>query len=291
MSVVAKVFVVLNLVLSVAFLVFAMNIWTANTKWQKMYEDERKGNVELKANAQRIQKDLWMKIVFEEGVNSAAKQVNTTLKQDRDRIRDDMQQVAAELATVKNESNMKYAENQELGRDIRRKDEDMVKLKGILIKQQQAVIVERDNATTARREKSDIENDLNATKQTLAALQRDKRNIEEDLGLQTSRIDGLMRKGVPISEILGLDSEATQPLLADAVILHASPDIGLVMITIGSQHGVKPGYRFTVSRDGHYIGKIQIEKVYPDMSSAKLVPGLLNKQGMEIQVNDEVRSR
>jgi len=57
-SLVAKVFVVLNLIVSVFFLVFAMNVWTANTKWQKMYEMEKMQNVPLLAAAQKVELDL-----------------------------------------------------------------------------------------------------------------------------------------------------------------------------------------------------------------------------------------
>ena len=290
MSLVAKVFVVLNLVLSVAFLVFAMNVWTANTKWQRMYEQERKGSIEIKMLAQKVQKDLSTEIVHQQDVNSAQKQVNLTLNLEKNRIRDEKLQVDAELATIKNARDMKDAENQELAREIRRKDEEMVKLKGVLIKQQQAVTVERDNAMKARNEKSEMENELNSTKQTLAALQRDKRSIEEDLALQTSRIDGLLKRGVPIADILGGDQEATQPYIADAVILAVKPEVGLVMISAGSQQNVKPGYRFTISRNDQYVGKVQVEKVYTDMCSAKIVPGLL-KAGMEVQIHDEATSR
>ena len=55
MSLVAKVFVVLNLLVSVAFLVFAMNMWAAPTKFQRLYELEKVANVEALANVQKVQ--------------------------------------------------------------------------------------------------------------------------------------------------------------------------------------------------------------------------------------------
>mgnify|MGYP001604350086 FL=1 len=66
MSIVARVFVVLNLLISVAFLIFALQIWTAPTKWQKMYEKERAKNIVLKKDAQNTEIDLSKDVVRKE---------------------------------------------------------------------------------------------------------------------------------------------------------------------------------------------------------------------------------
>lgn len=288
MSLVAKVFVVLNLIISVAFLVFAMNVWTQGTKWQKMYEKEKVQNVDWLAKTQKVQLDLSRQVVYEQQNVAMAKQENVTLRLDRNRIRDEQLSLQTKIAQIENEKSIKEAENQELSREKQRYFDEIIKLKSVVTKQQQAVIVERENAVKARNEKSEIENELNVTKQTLAALQRDKRTIEEDLALQTRRIEGLLDKGVPIYRILGEDPQATQGPVPDAQVLAVRGDVGLVMISVGSQQGVKPGYQLTVSRGSEYIGKVQVEKVYPDMCSARLVPGTMKG---EVQVHDEARSK
>jgi hypothetical protein len=287
-SLVAKVFVVLNLIISVAFLVFAMNVWTAQTKWQKMYEKEKVQNVDWLAKTQKNQLELSREVVFQQQNVAMQKQENITLRLDRNRIRDEQLSLQTKIAQIENEKSIKEAENQELSREKQRYFDEIIKLKSVVTKQQQAVIVERENAVRARNEKSEIENELNVTKQTLAALQRDKRTIEEDLALQTRRIEGLLDKGVPIYRILGEDPSATQAFVPDAQVLAVRGDIGLVMISVGSQQGVKPGYQFTVSRGSEYVGKVQVEKVYPDMCSARLVPGTAKG---EVQVHDEAHSK
>jgi hypothetical protein len=289
-SLVAKVFVVLNLVLSVTFLIFAMNIWTAQTKWQKMYEQEKKAHVENLAKAQKEQLLLAKEAVVEAQKIEELNGTILTLKVDRNTQRDTLLKTSAELAQEKNERAFAQAKGEEYERENKRYLEHIEKLKGVVLKQQQAVIVERENAVRARNEKSQMEEELNVTKQTLAALNRDKRQVEEDLALQTSRITRLLEHGVPIASILGEDPTATQPFIADGRVLAVSPDVQLVMISLGSQQGVKPGYQFTISRGDQYIGKVQVEKVYPDMCSARYVPGMMNKQGLEIDKNDEAKS-
>ena len=120
-------------------------------------------------------------------------------------------------------------------------------------------------------------------------MNRDKRSIEDDLALQTSRINRLLERGVPIATILGDDPKATQPPLADATVLAVRPEVGLVMISAGSLQNVKPGYQFTISHGDQYVAKVQVDKVYPDMCSAKVVAGMMNKKGLNIEIHDDVR--
>ena len=288
MSLVAKVFVVLNLIVSVTFLVFAMNVWTAQTKWQRMFEIEKKQNVEIVAANQLREKQLSLEALKRTVEVTEQKRINQELRMKFNKERDDKQEAMVKLATAENEKGMLLAENQEYIRENKRYFDDIVKLKGVVVKQQQAVIVERENAVRAKNEKSDIENELNGTKQTLTALTRDKRAIEEDLALQTSRIERLLKAGVPVTQLLGDDPTANQPFVSDGRVLGVKPEIQIAMLSIGSQQGVKPGFQYTIKRGDQYITRVQVEKVYPDMSVAHYIQGMMNKNGLEVELNDEV---
>lgn len=288
MSIVARVFVVLNLILSIVFLVFAMQIWTAPTKWQKMYEVERKKNIELKADFQDRVLKLSMDVVQKEEVLKGRKQDIITYKKDINKLRDEKLELQGKLGEAESRANMQQAHNEELMRELSRRADELVKLKGVLIKQQQAVAVARENEGKARNEKAELENDVNSLRQQVATLSRDKRVVEEDLAQQSRRIEALLARGVPIVELIGEDPETLQPYTPDAQVLAVKPDLDLVMISIGSNQGVKPGFRFTVSRGDQYIAKVQVEKVYPDMCSARLVAGL---KKADPAIHDTVRSR
>jgi len=287
-SLVAKVFVVLNLLLSVAFLVFSANVWTAQTKWQKMYEVEKAKNVEILAKVQKREIGLAQDVVYWQTEVDGRKKEIVALKLKFNEARDRELQNQTELAAVKNARDMKDAENQELQREVRRYAEELTKIKGVVIKQQQAVVVERENAVRARNEKSEMENELNVTKQSYSTLQRDKHAIEQDLALQTRRIEKLLAANVPVYQLIGDDASATQAYIADAQVLAVRPDVGLIMISAGTQQNVKPGYQFTISRGDQYVAKVQVDRVYPDMCSAKVLPGM---QKGEIQVHDEAKSK
>ena len=49
------------------------------------------------------------------------------------------------------------------------------------------------------------------------------------------------------------------------------PEVKLVMLSVGSDDGVKRGYRFTIRRGERYIGKVEVERVFNDMCSARIL--------------------
>ena len=290
MSLVAKVFVVLNLLISVAFLVFSMNVWTAQTKWQKAFEEEKTKSMLVLGEVQKNQVGLAQEVVRNQQLTKEADAKTSAIRFQFIEERDKSLQTLTELAKAKNERDLKDAANEELVRELKRTYDDLTKLKGVVIKQQQAVVVERDNAQRARNEKTEMENDLNTTKQTLATLTRDRQQIEADLALQTARIEGLLARNIPVYELLQEDAGGTQPYISDAQVLAVRADIGMVMLSVGSQQSVKPGYRFTISRGPKFIAQVQIDRVYPEMSSAKVVTGMV-AANEEVQVHDEARSK
>jgi hypothetical protein len=289
-SFVAKLFVIFNFVLSIVFLIFAANVWTAQTKWRKMYEDEKTKHVVALAQLQKEDVKLYQEVVRQQQMVRQRESDISKLMLEKGQLRDAAIALEGKITQLENAKDLSDAERQEVAREKQRYCDELVKLKGVLVKQQQAVVVERDNATRAMRAEADASNELNITKQTLAAIQRDKKIVEDDLAQTTDRIQKLLERGVPVFKLLNEDPAATQVAVPDAQVLAVRPDIGLVMISAGSQHNVKPGYQFTISRGDQYISKVQVDKVYPDMCSARVLADM-QKVGAEIQVHDEARSR
>jgi tetratricopeptide (TPR) repeat protein len=157
-------------------------------------------------------------------------------------------------------------------------------LRSAAIQQQQAVAVNREIEGRARDERLALETELNALKHAYVTLQRDKQTVEQDLSLQSRRLERLLALNVPITALMNEDPTATQPYIPDAQVLAVKPDTGVVMISAGSNQGVTPGYQFTIARgDDQYVSKVQVDRVYPDMSSGKVIVGM---QKREIEMHD-----
>ncbi|MBO7708160.1 MAG: hypothetical protein J6S42_05715 [Thermoguttaceae bacterium] len=63
---------------------------------------------------------------------------------------------------------------------------------------------------------------------------------------------------------------------------------GLVMITLGSDDGLKPGHRLSVARDDSYLGKIEVVTVEPHRAVCRVLPEF--RQGT-IKEGDDVVSK
>ncbi len=287
MSIVAKVFVVLNLVLTAGFFYVSMTFWATRAKWQKMYELEKARHIEDKEVAAEKVRELREKMLGQDEEIRLAKQ---RIETQETRIKDLTEQKgAAEMKLFVAEQQRERLQTQleEATRENGRRAQQIEKMHIIIAKQQAAVATARANETQARNEKTEIENELNATREQLVALQKDKRRIEEDYALLSRKMEALMERGVPVAEILQDQPEVTQKDIPGVLVLAVKPEVGMVMLSAGEEQGVKTGYRFSIIRGDKYVGKVQVEKVYNNMCSARILPGTKD----EIREHDEARSR
>ncbi|HEY3321656.1 MAG TPA: VIT domain-containing protein [Planctomycetota bacterium] len=109
---------------------------------------------------------------------------------------------------------------------------------------------------------------------------------EEKLKIQTKRVEQMIEQGVSVSQLIGESALSSPPI--DAQVLAVRPEIGEVMLSAGSTQNVTPGTQITLSRGDQFVARVQVDRVYGDMCSAKVMPGM---QKLEINVNDVARAK
>ena len=62
----------------------------------------------------------------------------------------------------------------------------------------------------------------------------------------------------------------------------------MAIISLGAEDGVRPGYRYTVSRGSQYVGMIEITDVQAKQSAGRSIKSL---QKIDLQRGDRVMSR
>jgi predicted nucleic acid-binding Zn-ribbon protein len=65
----------------------------------------------------------------------------------------------------------------------------------------------------------------------------------------------------------------------------------LVMLTVGSEAGVKVGMVFIVFRENHYICKVRVSKVLPKLAACLVIQESWNIEGLEMQQGDTAQVR
>lgn len=287
MSFVAKVLVVFNLIVSAFFLYFALHSWAAATKWEKMYQVEKSRNVYSVADVQKTERDLAVKVVKGEEREAAMRKERDEEKRAKEDFRQQVTTEQAKYTTKENENALINAERQEERRENGRLVSDLEKAHKVVMKLEQAYATARNNEQNMKNQLADTESELAQSKTLNGQLNRDLKTAQQEAATNSNTIAELIRRGYDVYQILQLNPD--QPLI-EAKVLAVKPEVNLVMLSAGSSQGVKPGYHFLVSNGPIYKGTVQVDKVWPDMSSARII---LTPKDMNVVVdkNDDARTR
>jgi hypothetical protein len=280
-STLSKVFVVLNLFFAIIFATSVVGLYAKRGKWKDKY------NVEVEQHQTTRQN-------FEQEVAELQKQ-KAILQRNKDTLEQQAEDLAGWIDSLKmlNRNAMdQYLFNVQLRQQSEARVEEMLNrlneranqiahLNTIVHKLNHALKTAEENEANAKTEKIDAENQLNQVLQQLADLNKHKSKIEKDLHHYTWVIEKLIERGVDVSDVFNNGTLPTKSV--SARVLAVEPDVNIVMLSAGKRQGVEVGYRFTVFRQDEYIGKVEVEKVLDDFSTARIIPEVTPK---EIQEDD-----
>jgi len=185
-------------------------------------------------------------------------------------------------------------------KELQRRHSQIDEMHKIIQNQTASIGRERVKAERAAREKLTIEKDYNRSVKQCAELAKKLLTVERELAHQNAIVDRLdlrplgpgalpERKAAapaPVTETK--DAPITPPVFARVLAVDAMS--GLVMLSIGSKDGVAEGQVFVIHSEGEATTQATVEKVFPDMCSARAArvpagPGGRGKAA-KISVND-----
>lgn len=141
-----------------------------------------------------------------------------------------------------------------------------------LRRQRNQAVAERQQAQT---DAFDLRGKLENAEKALANAEAEYLKVASELSRMTRIVDGLQEKGVDINVV-------PIPKLQGKVRGVAS-DVGLVIISRGSDDGVKKGMKFTVYRASQFVCNIVIDGVDKDWAK-----GRIDLKQMDPRVGDDV---
>ena len=170
---------------------------------------------------------------------------------------------------------------------MKRRHDQIDNMHKVILKQQQALRVTEINRRNAESQKIEMENELNKVRQQLADVLKEKTRVEKDLHHYTWMIEKLLEHGIPVADIVfGGDGQPAPPI--PSRVLSVRNDVNLVMLSVGKSDGVKKGFRFIIFRGDQYIGKVEVESLFDNMCSARILPDWTKK---EIKEGDTANTR
>lgn len=282
MNTVAKILIVVNLILAAAFLMSASNFLGQQDLWKAKYEVE---TARLNEQLELKQSQLEIKIQDNTDLMTQSQGLQNQLGQYKQQAQD-MKALADLTKEAYNQASLQVTQATaalEKAQDTIQSNRTMIDAlqaeRAALADSKRAALDAKEAAVRALAEKEIQFENLLATKQSLEARVEDLTNQLRSARLTTetaiSRAGGAgdlpMDQPHHMGQILSVDNAAN-----------------VAVISLGSEDGVRPGFRYTVSRGSTYVGILEITDVQAKQSAGRSVKSL---QKDDLQRGDRVMSR
>ena len=275
MNAVGKILVMLNLVMSLVFMSFAILVYSTHKNWEEVVKGGQSSPIPGGLNGEIA------------------------------RLRKENATAGEEIAALKNENS----------REIKSRDDRLAMLESKSVTLQQQLTTKQAEVEAVRADKTKTTAAIDALIQQNGIKSDEIRQLTETIAGFRVQIEEMQRKTLVLTgNVAGLSTllanarEQYQVILAelqkakqqiagkavgqnalklDGIVENATSD-GLVQISLGADDGVTRGMTFEVSREAKYLGRIEILQTSADKAVGKALPEF--KKG-NIEKNDNVSTR
>jgi hypothetical protein len=267
MSAIGRIFIVLNLILSAAFLGWASQTLATTDDYKQQLADANEANATALAEKENEISDLNVRVGEMEDAQRKFRGERDTVTADRDGLRaqlDEEKRNNAQMRTQLDEINATLG--------------DYNATIASLTSQKDAAVQRAHEAENAR-------DDASAAAQAAELAKRDAEeastmaqtrigDLESANAKLTSQVSSLETRLTTLAAITGTDPSSVNAVpQIDAAVLEARFDLepGLVMLNVGKNQDVQRGYTFHIYRGSQYKGQVRVENVQDRYCSAVVV--------------------
>jgi len=273
MSLFAKIMVVVNFILAVAFLAAAGTLLGAAEDYKGKYEDALKlagtEKVRLEAQINEAQGKLAerQKTIGDlQAQKASAEGQLTTLKTSSDAVDQSNRQLRATYEKMADAQKDLQGKNSDLQGQLTGAQRDLSKTKAESAERNDKIRSLTDEVARLTQAVDTAEKSLAAQNAAVNALtgQLDESKTALD---RYRKEKGSLTGGVAMKAVSG-------------VVSAADPKVDVYILSVGEKDGVVAGYEFTIYRGSEYISTIVVDKVFPNLSSGRTKPGTKRKDVM-----------
>jgi len=272
MNAIVKTFLVLNLLLSAFYCAFQIALFSSRQEWKAKH-------IDLSSDFQ-TEKNNWeaRKLQLEDEVRTKGVSLdtlmskNTTLESDLQDLKAKLEAEVSELKVARKEIDEKRIRVDLLEQNLSKETSELSETRLNLQKARESSETARANLIDLRelvvvyeKEKGKLRGDLEIARSKLVKLEDELKSNERVL----ARLEA---KGIKVEEVLAGAGGPDVPI--NAKVLAIRPDVNVVLLSVGREDLVREGYQFTIYSGGTYKGKVQVESVYPNMCSARILDDL-----------------
>jgi len=287
MNLIGKIFVVLIFVMSLVFMSFAIAVYSTHKNWREevinedvkpdkplglmpQLKNEQKRNEELKTERDNATKER-------DAAKNAHEQALTKLRTELETATQEKKKLQVDYAALQKTTSESVVAMSTTQTNSTKYREELDTLRGQILEAQK----DRDAHFKEVERKTDELNQAVSEKEQL-------RKRMEDLAKDLAKAKDALR-WYNIDE--NADFKNKNPPKVDGIIVEA-PGEGLVVISLGSDSGLRKGHQLEVYRvsggSSAYVGRVEVIKTTPDKSVCKIDPKFQNSNMMK---GDRVASK
>lgn len=272
MNTLIKVFIVINLVLSALFCAFSLVLFANRQDWKQMHQDVTD---ELNEKSQawatkesEMKEQIANKTTEADNLNSEIADVKGKLGTARttlEKLNSKLANLEQEYEEVKSKKATTEDRLEKATQELTNTKDELEKTLEIAQTASSDLVDLKEQIVYLEKERSGLKADIEISKSK-------RMELEEKLKELEWTIAKIERHGIDVKAIVAKQGEPESPI--HAKVLAVRGDVNIVLLSVGKKDKVKEGYRLTIYNGGVYKGKVQVESVYPDMSSARILTSL-----------------
>lgn len=273
MNTLGRAFVILNLVMSIAFFTIALMIGASHENWR-----EKANELKVKAEEQARLRVEAVKEQSEKALQVRAEQFMRA------------QQIAASNTQVQTLVERLNAMTQQLQTATQDKENYQNRLK-----ESESRIAKQDvELDRLNKENSDLLDRVVAAKNEVVSLTNQKYNLQNQQRLLQEREASLAQQNALLTKVTKAHNiDPTEPVAKiqprlDGKVASVDRDLNLVVVNLGLDDGLREGHKLEIFRGDKFVGSALVLKSDPNRASARLIPESMQKI---VQQGDNVTTK
>lgn len=267
MSPIGKLFVVLNLVFSIAVLAILANILAKGEQYQKNLNDLEGKRAALDSELKTKTKTFDDSLARNRQDLERAMDENNTLKLDKQRLTDQVAEAGRGNDQLRGAVDQIKASLGEFSKGIQDAQARVAQLtdENTKLRAEKDAAVDKQRAAEDDRDRT--QGELDTAKKDIADLEAKVASATKSTADLRNAIDAAQKiyPGTDIAKLIG----SPEPM--DCIVQDVNDESGFVVLSIGAQDNVRVGDKFTVYRESTFVGEVVVDTLYPDNSAARMV--------------------
>jgi hypothetical protein len=281
MSPLAKVFVVVNFILGVTFFGSSATLFMTRVNWRAEALRYKKESEDKLIEVEKRYTSRGQTVV-EQGKQLVHLNADfNSVSADKTALQTTLNGVQGQLATANLRIDTEVKEKTQLTSRLQDLEKKTTELTTSLETARKDAEDAKGAKEVAVNEMTRIRLDLDKSNDLYSKLLIEHKALQEKAETMLVQIEAAKRAGINFDLV-------TDPPPINAVVQAVKADDKLVVLSVGRDQKVQEGFKFTVYRGDHFVGKVQVIKVYEDLAGARI---LFTQEGEAIQVGDSAATQ